>query len=132
MRKLMKMTSALAVVLAMTFAFSSYTRTETNISGVPQDIDVENLSMPKYKWVGDWKPSGFIESMVNSSEGGKKGDNEVRRISFEDTRDGKIYRVVGTEGYWTSSNKRYKTLDDAIIAEYAVQKYGKNRQKGRY
>ena len=130
MKKTINFFGLTALLVTFAFAFSSYTKTETSINGVPQDIDVENLGMPSYRWDGDWVKDGLLPP--NDRPTGETGENQVRRIKFDGARDGKIYRVIGSNGYWSSCSIRYKTLDDAIIAEYALQKYGKKRQKGRY
>ena len=85
--------------------------------------------MPNYRWDGDWRKDSYFPGEAAEN---KTGENQKRDIRFDDADNGKIYRVIGSDGYWTSRSKRYRTLDDAIIAEYVYQKYGKTRQKGRY
>ena len=96
--------------------------------GSSSDVDVESIGMPKYTWTTDWYketllPPGGVPT--NTS-----GENQARKIKFEGVGTSMIKRVIGSEGYWCSG-RRYKTLDDAIIAEYVNLKYGKVREKGR-
>jgi len=91
--------------------------------------DVEKVSIPSYKFTTNWRKETITGS--NTAEN-KSGENQVREIKFEDGTEGKIKRVIGSNGYWAAGEKRYRTLDDAIAAEYTYQKYGKRREKGRW
>ena len=92
------------------------------------DIDIENISIPSFKYLTEWKEEGIIS---NNTARNKSGENQVREIKFDDGTEGKIHRVIGSDGYWAAKDRRYSTLDDAIAAEYVYQKYGKYREKGR-
>lgn len=92
-------------------------------------VDIENIGMPQYEWASDWYKNKILPFNLETKN--EAGENQVRKIRFNDASTGKIYRVFGNEAYW-SSKKKYKTLDDAIIAEYVYQKYGKIREKGRW
>lgn len=107
---------------------SSSSRSSSSASS-SSSVDIENIGMPNYRWDGDWRKDSYFPGEAAEN---KTGENQKRDIRFDDADNGKIYRVIGSDGYWTSSSKRYRTLDDAIIAEYVYQKYGKTRQKGRY
>lgn len=106
---------------------SSYSGRSSETSSA--DVNVEGLEMPAYTWETTWYPDGFFTTAEDRPTN-ESGENQVRVIKFPGVGTGKIYRVIGSDGYW-SSKKRYKTLDDAIIAEYAYQKYGEIREKGR-
>lgn len=107
---------------------SSSSRSSSSASS-SSSVDIENIGMPNYRWDGDWRKDSYFPGEAAEN---KTGENQKRDIRFDDADNGKIYRVIGSDGYWTSRSKRYRTLDDAIIAEYVYQKYGKTRQKGRY
>ena len=92
-------------------------------------VDVEKVSIPLYKFTTNWRKETITGS--NTAEN-KSGENQVREIKFDDGTEGKIKRVIGSNGYWAAGEKRYRTLDDAIAAEYTYQKYGKRREKGRW
>lgn len=94
-------------------------------------IDVENINMPNYEWTTDWGVEGVLSPIDSHNNKNNAGENQARKIKFPGVGTGKITRVIGEEGYWTSREKRYKTLEDAIIAEYVNLKYGKVREKGR-
>ena len=93
-------------------------------------IDVENIGMPQYTWETDWYKDSLMPFSSNESLKNTAGENQARKIKFKGVGTGKIVHVAGYDGYW-SSKKRYKTLNDAIIAEYVLLKYGKIREKGR-
>ena len=113
------------------YTSSRNTESETESSSKKETVDidqlVENLSLPRYQFDGDWEK----ESLLPSDKKNEGGENQFRRIKFNDAPSGKIIRVIGNKGYWSSKNCRYETLDDAIIAEYAYKKYNKVREKGR-
>lgn len=91
-------------------------------------VDVEKIGMPSYKFTTEWQTA-----MLREKVSGETGENQVRDIEFEDGKyEGRLWRVIGSNGYWVTGDKRYRTLDDAIIAEYVYQKYGKRREKGRW
>lgn len=115
---------------------SSYTTSKNSVSNnkssskkevVVTDQFVEDLSLPSYRFDGDWKK----ESLLPSDKSNKAGENQSRCVKFGDALSGKISRVVGNKGFWSSNKCRYERLEDAIIAEYAYQKYNKIREKGR-
>jgi hypothetical protein len=86
--------------------------------------------MPSYEWVTDWYHDSFF-SLPGAAVTNEPTENQARKIKFPGVGTGKIVRVVGSKGYW-SSKRRYNTLEDAIIAEYVYLKYNEIRQTGRY
>lgn len=111
---------------------SSRSISSSSSSAVSQtsEVDVERIGIPSYEWVTDWYHDSFF-SLPGESVTNEQMENQGRKIKFPGVGTGKIVRVVGSNGYW-SSRRRYKTLEDAIIAEYVYLKYGKIRQTGRY
>jgi len=109
-----------------TYKESSSSKSDTGSSD--ESIDVEKIGMPKYVWEGDWYVDAIVTTEKTTGEG---GENQTRKIKYADGTKGKIVRVVGYKGYW-STKKRYKTIEDAITAEYAYQKYNKIRLTGGY
>ena len=108
---------------------SSSSSSSSGNSSRATSVDVETIGMPKYSWHTNW----YKESILPLSEPCENttGENQARKIKFEGVGIGKLSRVIGSRYYWASTGKKYKTLDDAIIAEYVYLKYGKVRQKGR-
>lgn len=93
------------------------------------DESIENMDMPEYSFETDWEKENLF--FPNEKAQNKMAENQVRRIKFPGVGSCKIYRVIGSKGFWASTSKRYETLDDAIKASYANLKYGKIRQNGR-
>ena len=97
------------------------------------------LESPKILWyfnslspvVKEALTTEISQSLLPSDKSNKAGENQSRCVKFGDTLSGKISRVVGNKGFWSSNKCRYERLEDAIIAEYAYQKYNKIREKGR-
>ena len=107
----------------------SSSSSSSSISSSPSSVDVENVSIPSYKFTTEWQKTTITGT--NTAEN-KSWENQVREIEFDDGTDGKIYRVIGSDGYWAAGDKRYRTINDAIAAEYTYNKYGKRREKGRW
>lgn len=112
-----------------TSSYNSKSKTESSSKKEVVDTNqlVEDLSLPSYQFDGDWGK----ESLLPSDKTNKDGENQSRRIKFDDAPSGKISRVIGNKGFWSSNKCRYETLEDVIIAEYAYKKYNKVREKGR-
>ena len=97
-------------------------------SSSSSSVDIEKVTIPSYKFTTVWRKNSLITQEAAEN---KTGENQVRDIEFSDGIEGKIYRVVGSDGYWVTGDKRYETLESAVAAEYVYQKYGKYRETGR-
>ena len=107
---------------------SSSSSSETS-SSASEEVDIEAIGMPAYEWETDWYRDGIL---TNERDGvtNKVGEVQLRKIKFPGVGTGKIFRRIEYSGFW-SSKEKYETIDDAIIAEYVFQKYGKVRKKGQ-
>ena len=109
----------------------SSSSSDTRSSG--SSVNAESVSIPSWEWdTPNWYPSGCKSCALSNSY----GENQSRDIKFSDATTGKITRVYGRgedNGYWSGwKDKRYRTFNDAVAAEYVGQKYGKTREKGRW
>lgn len=119
---------ALAAAESSSSSSSSSSEVESSASNTKEiaSVDIESIKMPSYEWVSDWYNDTILPSDIKN-EG---GENHARKIKFPGVGTGTIGRVIGYDGYW-STKKRYRTIEDAIIAEYVWKKYGEIRQTGR-
>lgn len=93
------------------------------------DVNVENLSLSDFEYNidKDWYES--LEALITTSGA------QYKDIVFFDKREksykGRIYRDVKDNTYYVNIHgPYYKRIEDAIIASYALEKYGKTRKKG--
>ena len=94
-----------------------------------EDLNVENLNLSDFEYDidKDWHTSlGDIVLTTNT---------KYKEVMFYDKRGksykGRVYHSDKDNTYYVNINgPYYKTMEDAIIASYALEKYGKTRKKG--